>query len=554
MKKWFSAQKQQTKIMLWYTIFALLPMIFITLYTYFFTRQLMLDNLNKNLDSQIEQIAWDLEDTTGDYYTISNMLYMDETLWSYLKADYSERGYEDLYLYVDQLFSNIRMLYPEISGLSVLSTNDTLPRDHYYFYVMSQEELESENRELQQAGNVLQMYRMEDGSLCFIRFMNRYETGTNRNFLLISIDRSVISQILNAGDDTFTILLVDADGTILVSNREELTGQSRETLDLRKQVIREQETSCCSQLILYTDSRIFEWPIRRTALQIFLLFSVSSGLAFAAIARYSWHFQQNVEKVLNGANRISYGDFSCKIPNVGTDEIGMIAEAINTLGERIQTTIEESYEKELKRQISERNQLQEQINPHFLYNALSSISSMALNNNNPETSQAIVYLADFYRISLNQGKQELTIREEFRLLESYMKIQQVRFGDGIELEYDLDESLLEHKVMKLTLQPIVENSIHHGRRDDSDSFHILIRLYRTEEQSALQKTVLEVIDDGIGIPPEKMLELQDSMDQSVGGYGLKNVNLRIKLQYGQEYGISMESEEGFGTKVRIELP
>ena len=113
MKKWFAAQKQQTKIMLWYTIFALLPMIFITLYTYFFTRQLMLDNLNKNLDSQIEQIAWDLEDTTGDYYTISNMLYMDETLWSYLKADYSERGYEDLYLYVDQLFSNIRMLYPE---------------------------------------------------------------------------------------------------------------------------------------------------------------------------------------------------------------------------------------------------------------------------------------------------------------------------------------------------------------------------------------------------------------------------------------------------------
>ena len=144
MKKWFAAQKQQTKIMLWYTIFALLPMIFITLYTYFFTRQLMLDNLNKNLDSQIEQIAWDLEDTTGDYYTISNMLYMDETLWSYLKADYSERGYEDLYLYVDQLFSNIRMLYPEISGLSVLSTNDTLPRDHYYFHVMSQEELESE--------------------------------------------------------------------------------------------------------------------------------------------------------------------------------------------------------------------------------------------------------------------------------------------------------------------------------------------------------------------------------------------------------------------------
>ena len=549
MRKWFTSQKQQTKIMLWYTVFALLPMIFITIYTYFYTSRLMLDSLNKNLDSQIEQIAWDLEDTTGDYYTISNMLYMDEALWSYLMADYSERGYEDLYLYVDKLFSNIRMLYPEISGLSILSTNNTLPRDDYYFYVVDNEELENWKQALNQAGNILQMYRIKNGSMCFTRFMNRYETGKTRNFLLICVDSTTISRILDTGDQSITVLLIDAEGSIQASNQETLTGQSYKTLDLRNQVIREQETNYCGRLILYTDSRLFAGPIRKAALQIFLLFSISSGLAFAAIARYSWHFQKNVEKVLNGANLISYGDFSYNIPDMGTDEIGLIAASINTLGERIRITIEESYEKELKRQISERNQLQEQINPHFLYNALSSISSMALNHNDPETSQAIVYLADFYRISLNQGKQELTIREELRLLESYMKIQQMRFGNGIELEYDLDESLLDHRVMKLTLQPIVENSIHHGRTDDTDSFHILIRLYRAEG-----KTVLEVIDDGRGIPPEKMLELQDSMDQSVGGYGLRNVNLRIKLQYGQEYGVSMESEEGFGTKVRIELP
>lgn len=549
MRKWFTSQKQQTKIMLWYTVFALLPMIFITIYTYFYTSRLMLDSLNKNLDSQIEQIAWDLEDTTGDYYTISNMLYMDEALWSYLMADYSERGYEDLYLYVDKLFSNIRMLYPEISGLSILSTNNTLPRDDYYFYVVDNEELENWKQALNQAGNILQMYRIKNGSMCFTRFMNRYETGKTRNFLLICVDSTTISRILDTGDQSITVLLIDAEGSIQASNQETLTGQSYKTLDLRNQVIREQETNYCGRLILYTDSRLFAGPIRKAALQIFLLFSISSGLAFAAIARYSWHFQKNVEKVLNGANLISYGDFSYKIPDMGTDEMGLIAASINTLGERIRITIEESYEKELKRQISERNQLQEQINPHFLYNALSSISSMALNHNDPETSQAIVYLADFYRISLNQGKQELTIREELRLLESYMKIQQMRFGNGIELEYDLDESLLDHRVMKLTLQPIVENSIHHGRTDDSDSFHILIRLYESEG-----KTVLEVIDDGPGIPPDKMMELQNSMDHSVGGYGLRNVNLRIKLQYGQEYGISLESEEGFGTKVRIELP
>lgn len=252
---------------------------------------------------------------------------------------------------------------------------------------------------------------------------------------------------------------------------------------------------------------------------------------------------------MHGASAISAGDLSYKIPYLGEDEIGMIANSINTLGAQIQENIEEAYKKELNRQISELNQLQEQVNPHFLYNALSSISSMALNNNDPETSQAIVYLADFYRISLNKGKQELAIREELKLLESYMNIQRVRFGDGIVLEYSLDENLLDHRVMKLTLQPIVENAIHHGRTDDSDIFHILIRLYRDGD-----KTVLEVVDDGRGIPPEKMMELQDSLDHSVGGYGLRNVNIRLRLQYGPQYGISLESEEGFGTKVRIELP
>lgn len=549
MKKWLNARKLQTKITLWYTVFALLPMILITIYLYLYIERLMVDSLERNLDSQVTKIEQDLNDRTGNYYTISNLLYMDEALWSYLMADYSEQGYEDLYLYVDSLFSNIRMLYPDISSLSVLSTNHTLPRDDYYFYVLEEEEAQDLCQDLQQTGNIMQMRRNTKGEICFTRLMNRYETGKYRNFLEIRLQQPVMEQMLESSDADITVVLTNEQDMILISNRDELAGQSLHDLDLARQVIREAQTNHCGRLLLFTDARVFDAPVRRLTLQILLIFTASSGLAFLAIARYSSHFQKNVEKVMYGASAISAGDLSYKIPHLGEDEIGMIANSINTLGAQIQENIEEAYKKELNRQISELNQLQEQINPHFLYNALSSISSMALNNNDPETSQAIVYLADFYRISLNKGKQELAIREELKLLESYMNIQRVRFGDGIVLEYSLDESLLDHRVMKLTLQPIVENAIHHGRTDDSDVFHILIRLYRDED-----KTVLEVVDDGRGIPPEKMMELQDSLDHSVGGYGLRNVNIRLRLQYGQQYGISLESEEGFGTKVRIELP
>ena len=172
-----------------------------------------------------------------------------------------------------------------------------------------------------------------------------------------------------------------------------------------------------------------------------------------------------------------------------------------------------------------------------------------MGNGDKTTSRAILYLSDFYRITLSKGKQDITIREELKLLESYLKIQRMRFDDSIEVEYELDKSLLDVRVVKLTLQPIVENAIHHGRTDDSEVFHILIRLF--EDQG---KTVFEVIDDGCGMDSGKLMELQNSMNHSEGGYGLRNVNIRIKLQYGPQYGVYIESERSFGTKIRIEFP
>ena len=304
---------------------------------------------------------------------------------------------------------------------------------------------------------------------------------------------------------------------------------------------------------MFTDSRRYDKEAGLAASRNFLVFFVSSVLALAAIYLYSRSFRNKVDKVRQGARSIGEGKLDYRIflseNGRGRDELDEIADSVNQMGEQIHTLIEESYKKELDRKISELNLLQEQINPHFLYNALSSISVLAMGNGDKVASRAILYLSDFYRITLSKGKQDIPIREELNLLESYLKIQRMRFDDSIEVEYELDESLLDVHVVKLTLQPIVENAIHHGRDDDSEVFHILIRLF--EEQG---KTVFEVIDDGCGMDPEKLMQLQNSMNHSEGGYGLRNVNIRIKLQYGSQYGVYIESERGFGTKIRIEFP
>lgn len=552
MKKTNKSAGVQYKLIFYYALFALLPMFLIAVFTYGNTKKIQLERLYEELSYQMEHTIKNLDEKANNYYAASNMFYMDNTLQSYLTADYSQRGYEDLYSYVDDLFSNVKIFNPDITKISVYTSNRTLPQDEYYFYLLDPENLPDW---CQTTGNggVMHMQNTGNGTISFTRKLNFYESGQYQIFVYMEITEDYLNQMLGLGDEEITMVLLNDAGEIQASNHPELIGKNMASINLEKQIFMKNNTAYCGQLQMFTDSRRYDKEAGLAASRNFLVFFVSSVLALAAIYLYSRSFRNKVDKVRQGAKSIGEGKLDYRIflseNGRGRDELDEIADSVNQMGEQIHTLIEESYKKELDRKISELNLLQEQINPHFLYNALSSISVLAMGNGDKVASRAILYLSDFYRITLSKGKQDIPIREELNLLESYLKIQRMRFDDSIEVEYELDESLLDVHVVKLTLQPIVENAIHHGRDDDSEVFHILIRLF--EEQG---KTVFEVIDDGCGMDPEKLMQLQNSMNHSEGGYGLRNVNIRIKLQYGSQYGVYIESERGFGTKIRIEFP
>ena len=552
MKKPNKSAEVQYKLIFYYALFALLPMFLIAVFIYGNTKKIQLERLYEELSYQMEHTIKNLDEKANSYYAVSNMFYMDNTLQSYLTADYSQRGYEDLYSYVDDLFSNVKTFNPDITKISVYTSNRTLPQDEYYFYLLDPEKL-PDWYQTTGNGGVMHMQNTGNGTISFTRKLNFYESGQYQIFVYMEITEDYLNQMLGLGDEEIIMVLLDDAGEIQASNDQELIGKNMASINLEKQLFMKNNTAYCGQLQLFTDSRRYDKEAGLAASRIFLVFFVSAVLALAAIYLYSRSFRNKVDKVRQGARSIGEGklDYRIFLPENGRsrDELDEIADSVNQMGEQIHTLIEESYKKEMDRKISELNLLQEQINPHFLYNALSSISVLAMGNGDKAASRAILYLSDFYRITLSKGKQDITIREELNLLESYLKIQRMRFDDSIEVEYELDESLLDVHVVKLTLQPIVENAIHHGRDDDSEVFHILIRLF--EEQG---KTVFEVIDDGCGMDPEKLMELQNSMNHSEGGYGLRNVNIRIKLQYGPQYGVYIESERGFGTKIRIEFP
>lgn len=235
------------------------------------------------------------------------------------------------------------------------------------------------------------------------------------------------------------------------------------------------------------------------------------------------------------------------------DEIGDLTESFNHMVKRINVLVKEQYHngKEIKN--LELKALQAQINPHFLYNTLELINWKAIDNEVPEIAVISQSLAKFYKLSLNKGKDFVSIEDEIEHIRTYVKIQNLRFDNKIKLDIHMDPELYNYTILKLILQPIVENSIIHGIREFRDKEEGFIKITGVLDRNDI---VLCIQDDGIGMPQNKAEEIlmSGSGNDEGHGYGVRNIDHRIKLCYGQEYGLLYRSSPGNGTLVEIRIP
>lgn len=205
-----------------------------------------------------------------------------------------------------------------------------------------------------------------------------------------------------------------------------------------------------------------------------------------------------------------------------------------------------------ERRKSELEALQSQINPHFLYNTLDSITWMIEGERNEEAAFMITQLAKLFRISLSKGHTIISIRDELQHAKSYMNIQKVRYKNKFDVQFQVDEDIMNYCAVKLVLQPIIENAINYGIREMDDCGEIMIRGKKQEED-----IFLSVIDNGMGIPKEEIKYLltdTNRVHKKGSGVGLVNVNNRIKILFGDQYGLQIESELDEGTNVTIRIP
>ncbi|MDO4799185.1 MAG: sensor histidine kinase [Bacillota bacterium] len=272
-------------------------------------------------------------------------------------------------------------------------------------------------------------------------------------------------------------------------------------------------------------------------------------------------FQQVTKKITDplkqlekAMRRIEQSDYFVKeeVHLPSGKEVASLAKSFNAMMRKLQELMDRVVYEQNQQRKSELKALQNQINPHFLYNTLDSIVWMIENNKREEASAMVVALAKLFRISISKGGSVITVREELEHVKSYLFIQSIRYNNSFEYEFDVDPKVLEMKTLNILLQPLVENAIYHGLKNHIDHGRIVVSA-RLDERDRL---VLSVFDNGYGIKESKIediyAELRDLKPQE--SVGLKNVYLRLKIYYGEAADLRIESELDEGTTITLIIP
>ena len=284
---------------------------------------------------------------------------------------------------------------------------------------------------------------------------------------------------------------------------------------------------------------------------LILLFVLLSLLLSVSL---TYGITKPMKKLIMTMRVVERGDLSIRFPVKQKDEIGLLGHSFNKMIRKVETLIDAVYISQIREKEAELDALQSQINPHFIYNTLESIRMMAELNDDASTSRMTFMLARLLRYSISTKKQKVTVRQEVEHLKNYLELQNMRYGDKFELIVDLSEYIYESCIIKLVFQPVVENAIVHGLEGISDKGIIKITGYHEND-----RIILKIEDNGVGMSAEQVEELNRKIndfsqpDSDKGGIGLKNVNERIQLHYGEGYGLKLSSEPGKGTVVLLEF-
>ncbi|MCM3782863.1 sensor histidine kinase [Neobacillus mesonae] len=565
------------KLLISYLILIILPVVILGYTANAILVESMLTQTRNNLQGTLSQMRDNVRYKLEDTERIADMLYYDETLaLNLMRYEEGWISYETTSTILLPKFRQAVESTNQKLWLSVYLRDMTLPEIYYdsgeidmlsvkqkYFDVYHIDRIQEESWYTdfphEEYGKTQRWAQVDDddkwGRISLLRRLvntmdplNLKEIGFMRGSVYISeLFESLDYNKIGPGS---VLQVVDQNGRKMFTSSEAvINGQSTDTYESRSGnlLIEEQIPELGWTMNAYVPQDLLDigvQKVNRTTLLICLLF-------IALISAVAWYISRFISKrfakVISVLTMFQQGDFHKRIHYKGNDEFSIIANALNKMGEQTEHLIEEVYETNLKKKQAELESLQAQINPHFLYNTLSSISRLAKFGRVEQQHQMIMNLAKFYRLTLNDGRTMISVYHELEQVKAYLDIQKVKYGDRLDVDFVVDLDILRNMTIKLIIQPFIENSLEHAWVGD----RIYIRIVGERRGDHM---IFQIIDDGVGMKPDRSSMLLQTQEGRQKGYGILNVHQRIQLSFGDEYGVSIFSKPGIGTHILITIP
>lgn len=583
----------RTKLTLSYLLLTSLPLVIIAIFVLQISIITLKNEVSKYVSNTLEQVNHNIDNTFVQLSNISANIGLNEKIQEILEKDSSRPLKEKISddEVASQIIKDATINFTNIEALHIFSfngeiysmkgTNNSLKPGYNFTRKKWFEKMKKLDKKSLIIPTYIQTDTIEEGNsrkvFGYIIEINDVHTQKNIGYLMVEMDISIFANLLQSiSSSQHSTIIIDDNKTVIFHTQPEYLSSQFQTnfvseLLERKEgnIIRNSKSG--EEIITFNTSTNTGWTVLsimptnilfskinsfKLALVYTIILCILSSIVIAILMSNS--LTEPISFLKSRMKMAESGDFDIQIDVKSKDEIGELSLSFNKMLSRIKILIQRVYQTEILRKEAELSALQAQINPHFLYNTLQIMDIMAEEKGADEISGSCRALAKIFRYSISKGQGLVSLQEEIQHVKNYVYIQQLRLGSRLKVQYNIDESLYKFEIIKLVLQPLVENAILHGIENSGRS--CIIKLSATVEKNG--SLIINVEDDGVGMDEEELRNVQHSLYlETEGGSGsekcgiaLRNVNYRIKLYYSDKYGMSIQSKRNVGTRVTLVLP
>ncbi len=546
--------RYRKKLLVWILIATIIPLLICSTLLMLLFLSATQETIYAQSKNTLQKIVAELSSTIDQYGTTSTILRNSNTIQTALLDRAIDNYKTDLYIEVllssQQIKNYSGIGIYDAGGLLKFST-DEHPHERLPFY----EGVIKESRE-----NPSQFVTFVDSDGTIKTAIDMYNYFNLKiGYIVGAVSKDSLSYIIYRNKtDSNNVTLLDSDGNTLISTSPirfkdyfERTLKTKEKISssfLNHDVFIKTEPFTGITVIVHQPSVLTSSHARLLVIITILCSAFCILICILASIVLSKNLSDPIYKIIEGMNQVKEGDLQAKIEVMQNDEIGLIARNFNAMTDELNQHVQSEIEQQKRLTDVQVSMLQSQLNPHFLYNTLDTIKWLAKISKNNEISSLSYSLANILRQSIDLT-QFITVKKELALIKDYIEIQKIRLSDKFQFSMSVEEGLLDCIVPKLIIQPIVENSILHAFKK-MDRGSISISVFKEKEN-----LLIEVKDDGCGMSDEQVDSINNyEPKNSTGHLGIYNVNVIIKLNYGNEYGIKVNSKINSYTRVVIMLP